>query len=159
MGGRHDGNGTFLNIDAVIEAGFIDCGKPLFYIDFGKRNDITNRGDAKKFMFRALFDRKGSAAELMFREAYPDVYPFIENIKSIYLTQNPSWKWHSNLAYILQREESGIFRNLWRTLQKENIKFLTAHDSIIVEKANIEIAKAIMKKSMQTQIGKHILIE
>lgn len=129
------------------------------YLDFGYRNGITDRGEAKKFMYRALFNRKGSKADLMFKEAYPDAYPFIRNIKSIHLPQNPSWKWHSNLAYMLQQEESGIFRNLWSELQQEGIKFLTAHDSIIVKDSDGDSAEEIMRRNMELQIGNHTKID
>ena len=128
------------------------------YKYFGERNGITDRYFAKKLMFRALFDRKGSEADLMFKEAFPDAYGFIENIKSICLPQNPSWKWYSNLSFMLQREESGIFRNLWKELRIERIPFLTAHDSIIVEYQYQEIAKNIMQKSLQEQIGNYIYV-
>ena len=107
-------------------------------------------------MFRALFDRIGSRADLMFKEAFPDVYPFVENIKGICLPQNPSWKWYSNLSFMLQREESGIFSNLWNELRLNGIQFLTAHDSIIVECQFEEIAKRIMQRSLKEQIGSHI---
>lgn len=128
------------------------------YMLFGLRNGIEDRGMAKKFMFRALFDRTGSKADLMFKEAFPDAYKFVENIKGICLLQNPSWKMYSNLSFMLQREESGIFRNLWKELMIERIPFLTAHDSIIVEYQFEEVAKIIMQRSLKEQIGDHIQV-
>jgi len=128
------------------------------YNYFGDRNNIDDRVMAKKMMFRALFDRKGSKADLMFKEAFPDAYGFVKNIKSIYLPQNPSWKWYSNLSFMLQREESGIFNNLWKELRIEGIKFLTVHDSIIVEYQYQEIAKKIMQRSLNEQIGNYIYV-
>lgn len=128
------------------------------YILFGIRNGILDRGFAKKLMFRALFDRTGSKADLMFKEAFPDAYPFVENIKKIFLPQNPSWKRYSNLSFMLQREESGIFSNLWKELMKKRIPFLTAHDSIIVEYQYEEVAKIIMQKSLSDQIGGYVQV-
>lgn len=128
------------------------------YEYFGKMNGLTNRDESKILMFRALFDKKGSKADLMFKEAFPDTYPFIENIKSINLSENPSGKWYSNLAFMLQREESGIFRQVWNELKKEEIKFLTVHDSVIVKHKDKHKASKIMKQSLQRNIGSHIII-
>lgn len=128
------------------------------YVLFGIMNGIEERGEQKKLMFRALFDRKDSNADLMFKNAFPDLYPFISNLKSIYMPENPSPKCYSNLAFILQREETGIFRKLWRTLIENKIKFLTAHDSIIIETTNKDKAYTIMNNSMKESIGNHINI-
>ncbi|MFA5417031.1 MAG: hypothetical protein WC341_01095 [Bacteroidales bacterium] len=128
------------------------------YTHFGKLNGITQRSEAKKLMFRALFDRKGSKADLMLKTAFSDSYEFIANIKSIKIGQNPSLKGYSNLSFMLQREESGIFRDVWKTLITNNIPFLTAHDSIIVEKQNESMARQIMTQKLTEQIGSHITI-
>jgi hypothetical protein len=128
------------------------------YNYFGSKNGITDRTKAKKLMFRALFDRNFSQASLMLKEAFPDSFKIIENLKSITLGENPSWKRYSNLAFMLQREESGIFRNIWSKLGVEKIPFLTAHDSIMVEKQNTSKVKFIMENILKNQIGNHIII-
>lgn len=125
---------------------------------FGEMNGIMERGEQKKLMFRALFDRQGSKADLMFKNAFPDLYPFILDFKTTLLCENPSKKRYSNLAFMLQREETAIFREVWRNLINHKVAFLTAHDSIIVERENTDKALQIMRKTLVATLGSYIHI-
>jgi len=128
------------------------------YVYFGKINNNTDRDKAKELMFKAVFDRNSSKESQMFKKAFPDAYGFVEQIKKTEMGNNPSWKKYSNMAFMLQREESGIFRLVWDEMIKNSIPFLTVHDSVIVPQKHLDQTRSIMKQILGNEIGSHINI-
>ena len=127
------------------------------YIHFGQINNI-GRDEAKKLMFRPVFNRNSSKESQMLKNAFPDAYGFIEQFKKMSLNWNPSRKRYSNMAFMLQREESGIFHRVWNNLHNEGISFLPVHDSVIVPQRDLDQTRHIMTSRLNEEIGSHIKI-
>ena len=108
------------------------------------RLGLPDRGAAKQQMFRMMFGFPKDKASKLFLEMYPDAGKWINQLKFTQMPENPSQKKHSNLAYLLQRLESKIFREIWQILDKEDIIFLTVHDEVIVKEEASMTTRMIM---------------
>lgn len=110
----------------------------------------NNRAKGKSLMFFILF---GEFVSKQFKAVFPDVVDEIKKIKTTPIKENPSSKVYSNLAYLLQQEESRIFRELWALLRKANIEFIPIHDSILVPISLKDKALDIMTNYLNTKLN------
>ena len=76
----------------------------------------------------------------------------MKSIKMRYDPTNPSKKRYSNLARLLQLSESEMFRKVWMALRKERIRFVSVHDSVIVESRNHSRAYQIMERVLSNYL-------
>lgn len=122
--------------DAINENDFSDA---IFsgidiYIMLQEKSNLPTRDKAKKIFFQILFGRPSNEMETLFANA-----GFIEWInwyKSIKEERNPrQGKNYNNLAWILQSTEVAIMSEIWQSIAKKNILFLTVHDEIICQKS------------------------
>ena len=109
------------------------------YQNLGKHLGMK-RDKAKKLFFKVIFGYANG------RDLFKGYYPGLENglneIKNQRISRNPSKKWHSNLAFLLQRMESQFVLSnvITDIIEKEGIDFVaTIHDSFIVKES--EVAK------------------
>lgn len=95
---------------------------------------LPDRGVAKKRFFEILFSPPSAMLATMFGDA--SWINWVNDYKELYLPENPhnEEKPHSNLAWLLQRTEVVIMKNVWYLLYLAEIPFLTVHDEIIVRK-------------------------
>ena len=117
-----------------------------------EKSYLPTRDKAKKVFFQILFGRPTNEMETLFGNA-----SFIEWInwyKSIKEERNPrQGKNYNNLAWILQSTEVAIMSEIWQSMAKQNILFLTVHDEIICQKSKsnqvITTIESILKKHFQ----------
>ncbi len=139
--------------------------------------ELNSREEAKNYYFAMAY---GSAYSDMAKKMYdffPETREFLIELKQKLLPENPNSKKkkkltrprmvngvkkeyrnmnYTNFVYLIQQEESRIFRNLWNELNMARIKFLTVHDSVIVKKQDQMLASMIMETSLKEQIHPNI---
>lgn len=119
--------------------------EPDIYDFMWDRFSLSSRDGAKKMMFTMLFGKPHGKTQDEFRLMFPKAARIIKQIKTTRIPENPSKKLHSNMAFKLQRYESEMFREVWSALNTEKIRFLSVHDSVIVQQRNEARARLIME--------------
>lgn len=114
-------------------------------------------GDREKGKGRIYYVFFGERMPKEFYKTFPDAAPIVDMLKYRKTEGNNSDKEYSNLAYILQREESKVFREVWKELIKNNISFIPVHDSIIVKEEDMNLSYEIMNNVISKYI-KHYTI-
>jgi len=118
--------------------------EPDIYEYMMNRFSLSSRDAAKKMMFTMLFGKPHGKQQEEFRLMFPKAASIIKQIKTTKINENPSSKLHSNMAFKLQRYESKMFREVWKALHADRIRFLSVHDSVLVQKQHTEHARDIM---------------
>jgi len=113
------------------------------YLYIESKMKLKCRREAKKAFYVAMFGKLGNRREKQLIKLFPDLGDWIDRTKSNRIKGNPSKELHSNIAYLLQRKESFIFRMIWGKMYKDRIPLLTVHDSIIVRESDLH--KAVHK--------------
>jgi hypothetical protein len=115
-----------------------------------QKSNLESRDKAKKIFFQILFGRPSNELETLFSNA--DFIKWINWYKSINEERNPrQGKNYNNLAWILQNTEVGIMSEIWQSLAKQQILFLTVHDEIICP-----LSKSTkVKTTIETTLKKH----
>jgi hypothetical protein len=104
------------------------------YTMLQEKSNLPTRDKAKKVFFQILFGRPTNEMETLFANA--NFIEWINWYKSIKEERNPrQGKNYNNLAWILQSTEVAIMSEIWQSLAKQNILFLTVHDEIICQKS------------------------
>jgi hypothetical protein len=120
------------------EGKFYDLVTPLF--DGG----IT-RSEVKKAVYHVLFGKnRPDAHNKAFRGAFPSVHDFILRYKKEH-------KDYKSLAYALQRAESDFVYNcvlVRATTQREDLGFITVHDSILVKRSDEDFLRSVFDGCM-----------
>lgn len=119
--------------------------EPDIYEYMKERFSLSSRDGAKKMMFTMMFGKPHGKIQQEFSMMFPKAARVIKQIKTTKLIENPSSKIYSNMAYKLQRYESEMFREVWSALNAEKIRFLSVHDSVIVQERHEEQARLIME--------------
>ena len=119
------------------------------YTMLQQKLNLPTRDKAKKIFFQILFGRPSNEMETLFANA--DFIEWINWYKSIKEDRNPrQGKNYNNLAWILQSTEVAIMSEIWQSLAKQKILFLTVHDEIICQKSKSNQVKTsieiILKK-------------
>lgn len=119
------------------------------YTMLQEKSNLPTRDKAKKVFFQILFGRPSNELEMLFANA--NFIEWINWYKSIKEERNPrQGKTYNNLAWILQNTEVAIMSEIWQSIAKKNILFLTVHDEIICQKSKSvqvrTIIEAILKK-------------
>lgn len=122
------------------------------YVHMMEELNLNSRGEAKKVMFQMLFGRPFGKRFERFSEIFPEASTIMKSIKMRYDPTNPSKKRYSNLARLLQLSESEMFRKVWMALRKERIRFVSVHDSVIVESRNHSRAYQIMERVLSNYL-------
>lgn len=96
--------------------------------------ELPSRQMAKKRFFEILFSPPSAMLAAVFGDS-PWIR-WVNDYKELALPENPhnEEKPHSNLAWLLQRTEVAIMKNVWYLLYLAEIPFLTVHDEIIVRR-------------------------
>ena len=94
--------------------------------------NLKSRDKAKDVFYKMIFGKPYTYYESELFKLFPDIAEWVLKQKTTKNPNNPSKKVYSNVAYMLQRQESEIFRELWGKLNKQRIKFVPVHDSVIV---------------------------
>lgn len=139
----------------AIESLFSCKGMQQFRMDLANGVDIyekiathnqISREIAKSLFFKAIFGY--DSPERLIDGCYPDLETKINIIKNQYISENPSRKWHSNLAFLLQRMESAfVLKHIVSELARQGVDFvLTIHDSFIVKESDAELVEQALKK-------------
>jgi hypothetical protein len=111
--------------------------------------DLSNKSQAKEITYKVLFgqNRINSKSDKLFIKLFPSIHNFIK----LYKKENSDYR---VLAYDLQKAESNlVFNNIIKKIMELNsdIKVITVHDSIIVQKK----WKNIVSKVFFDQIFQH----
>lgn len=126
--------------------------KEDIYIDIQEKLHLPNRSSAKTAMFEMMFGSTIGNGQRIFDTFFPQAGRVVRQIKSKKNIYNPSDKIYSYLAFLMQLTERKIFGEIWNELVKQNIVYLTVHDSIICKKS--ELSKVIT--IMEQVLSKHI---
>lgn len=126
---------------------WIDAGEDI-YLMLQSKAKLPTRDEAKKRFFEILFSRPNDGLKMMFGNS--TWIEWINEFKRQPFTPNPRTleKNHSNLAWLLQRSEVFVMREVWRCLLDAGVNFLSVHDEIIVPMEQYEIATTIFKSVM-----------
>ena len=112
--------------------------------------NLPTRDKAKKIFFQILFGRPTNEMETLFANA--NFIEWINWYKSIKDERNPrQGKNYNNLAWILQSTEVAIMSEIWQSIAKQNMLFLTVHDEIICQKSK----SSQVKTTIETILKKH----
>jgi len=107
---------------------------------------LKNRNEAKKRFFEILFSPPSDKLVSVFGKS--NWINWVNKYKKQIITQNPNNKKkpHSNLAWLLQKNEVKIMYSVWQALYRNSIPFLTVHDEIITEKRYYSEAKSLFEE-------------
>lgn len=139
--------------------------------------ELNSRDEAKNYYFTMAYGNAFTEKAKKMYELFPEIGEFIIELKQTKFPDNPNSNKriklkrpsnvngvkreyknlnYTNFVYLIQQEESRIFRNLWNELNMAGIKFLTVHDSVIVKKEDQMIAIRIMEHILKQQIHPNI---
>lgn len=118
------------------------------YTMLQEKSNLPTRDKAKKIFFQILFGRPSNELEMLFANA--NFIEWINWYKSIKEERNPrQGKTYNNLAWILQNTEVAIMSEIWQSIAKKNILFLTVHDEIICQKSKSNQVKVIIESILK----------
>lgn len=126
---------------------------PDIYCYIQEKLGLRNRKIAKEVTFEMVFGSPWGKGHDQFWELFPKAAEYIEKIKTTRNPKNPSKKIHSNLAFMMQQAESEMFRHIWKILLRNNIKFVTIHDSIRCKKSDTDFVLETMHSVLESYLG------
>lgn len=131
---------------------WIDSGRDIYESIRDKAN-LKTRDEGKDRFFEIAFSKSDKRLAAMFGNA--DWITWINDLKSKQMPANPHTmeKQHSNLAFLLQKAEVKIMREVWQGLHDAGIVFLSVHDEVIVKEKDIPQAEQIFANVL----GKHLI--
>jgi hypothetical protein len=107
---------------------WMDSGADVYRMMAAAAN-MNTRAEGKKRFFEILFGRPNDNLAAVFGNA--NWIDWINRYKRKRITANPHHqKQHTNLAWLLQKNEVAIMKSIWIKLTEKNIPFLTIHDEI-----------------------------
>ncbi len=121
----------------------------------GKR--CTSRDKYKPTMYKTMFGKSYGKKSKKFYKLFPDTEKFLRKIKTTKDKRNPSRKIYSNFACYLQRAESSMLNEVILACDKENIRLLSIHDSILVKESDIDAAYKIFMSIASKHIDNPII--
>ncbi|MCF8346099.1 MAG: hypothetical protein K9G38_02715, partial [Bacteroidales bacterium] len=108
---------------------------------------------AKKKFLIGIFSKGSNVHNKELSQLFPSLARYIKIIKKTTLFRNgQKLKKYKNTSCVLQREESKIFRLIWKKLLNENIRFINIHDAVYVDRSNLEITHEIMTGVFDTML-------
>jgi len=124
---------------------WIDAGRDI-YESIWEKAKLKTRDEGKKRFFEIIFSRADKRLAAMFGNS--DWITWVNDFKSKEFEANPHTmeKQHSNLAFLLQKAEVKIMREVWQGLHDAGIVFLSVHDEVIVKAKDIVDAELIFSK-------------
>jgi hypothetical protein len=120
-----------------------------FQIELG----LPSRDIAKTYVMKAINSRIESKEFQFFCKSFPIAGKILHDIKCENLADNPNFRGYTNVGYLMQQEESRIFRSTWKALLDQGIILGTKHDCILVPSPKVEKATKIIT----TEMNKHIV--
>lgn len=137
---------------------WINEGKDI-YLMLQSKAQLNTRDEAKKRFFEILFSRPNDSLQMMFGNS--NWITWINEFKNKPFEPNPHTleKNHSNLAWLLQKNEVTIMRKVWEKLLIHVIKFLSVHDEIIVKHRDKDKSKEIFKSVLSESLSFYKLSE
>jgi hypothetical protein len=113
------------------------------YESIREKAKLRTRDEGKERFFEIIFSPADKRLAAMFGNA--EWITWVNDFKSQELPPNPHTmeKPHSNLAFMLQRAEVEIMRQVWKELHDAGIIFLSVHDEVIVKAKDIADAELI----------------
>jgi hypothetical protein len=141
-----------INVGANSFSDAIDRGEDVYTL-LQTKAGLATRDEAKKKFFEIAFGMPSDKlAKLFDGEAWIN---WINEYKTVHDTRNPHGieKPHSNLAWLLQSTEVLIMSEIWETLARINIPFLTVHDEIICRSKDAERVEEVMSKILSEKLN------
>ena len=122
----------------------INSGEDIYLILKNKARLVT-RDEAKNYFYSLIFGKSDKRLYLIY--GHVNWVTWINNYKTIINKNNPksNHKPHSNLAWLMQKLEVQIMREVWGELILHNIPFLTVHDEIIITKKDEDLARQLFE--------------
>lgn len=121
------------------------------YETIAKKLNLSDRNQGKDQFFEIIFAPPSDQLEQLFGNA--EWIRRINTFKRSVITQNPRSKIkpHSNMAWLLQKEEVRLMREVWKALTNKNILFLSVHDEVLVQEPLIHQGEAIVRKILDKE--------
>ena len=136
-----------------------DCNNNDMYLMFKDLNNLESRDISKKFLFNILFgspyvlNKEGhkfiTKEHKQFKKLYPGAAEYIIKEK---LKPNKLEKQHSIIAQKLQKIEVDMFTEIWKELKDNKIKFVTIHDSVMVNEKDMDITYEIINRIISEKL-------
>ncbi len=114
---------------------------------------IKTREQAKIKYAKMIMGRPDSKSANQFYDLFPDTENFLRSIKTIPLSENKLRTPYKNAAYLLQSIELKAFKDVWKELNKNNIRFISVHDSVIIKKSDLQKGFGIIKNTLENYIS------
>lgn len=114
---------------------------------------LNSREEAKKRFFEILFSKPNNDLAALFQSG--NWINWINKLKSEFMPENPHGKEkpHSNLSFLLQKQEVSVMTKIWQTLAKQNTPFLSVHDELIVRDRDVDAASAAMVNHLSNEFN------
>lgn len=122
------------------------------YVAIQEKFKLISRDFAKVFMYQLMFGTTYGRYHNMFCEEFSEAGITLTKWKSTLNPENPnSYKltkkgirksnYHSNISFLMQREEVKYMRMIWGMLGRKNIPFVTIHDAVLVPTSKAGLAE------------------
>lgn len=122
------------------------------YSYFQFKLGLASRDIAKTYVLKAINSRIESKEFQFFNKVFPIAGKKLHAIKCENLAENPNPSRYTNVGFLMQQEESRIFRPVWKVLMDKGITIGTKHDCILVPSRKVEKAMRIITSEMDKSI-------
>lgn len=122
------------------------------YNYFNEQVGLGSRDIGKTYVMKAINSRIESKEFQTYCELFPKAGGMLVDLKRMTISENPNPLRYTNVGFLMQQEESRIFRTLWKALMDKNIIIGTKHDCILVPKTKTEKSLKIINKEMRKSI-------
>lgn len=125
------------------------------YVALQELFSLPTRNSAKKFMYSLMFGTTYGRGHKEFCARFPQAGEILTKWKTTMNSENPkSYKftkkgnrrsnYHSNVAFLMQREEVKYMQMIWGLLGRKNIPFVTIHDAVLVPASKADLAEKLI---------------
>lgn len=129
------------------------------YVIIQRAAGLSDRGDAKKMLFRLIFGKPMDGIGKIFHGDSGWV-TWINNYKMTVEPRNPHKEdRHTNLAWLLQFSEVRIMTEIWKILKRRELPFLTIHDDILVRRRDGLEVRDVMEEVLGRYFPSFVISE
>lgn len=119
------------------------------YVLLQENAGLSTRAEAKKLLFQLIFGKPMNDIGKMFKGDTKWV-EWINSYKSKEEPLNPHKNdKHTNLAWLLQFSEVKVMTDIWNSLMRQRIPFLTIHDDVLCRKNDQEAVYRTMERELR----------
>lgn len=134
---------------------FLDEGGDI-YTMIQERANLATREDAKKRFYQIVFGYPSTEINQYLNDW--EACHYINRLKEWNCPENPHReRRHTNLAYMLQRDEVRLMRRVWERLCRADIPFLSVHDEILCRESDAPRAEKYFRTELNSMFHNYKL--